>query len=127
MIKEYHYKTNKTFDDTIEALKASLKQRKFGTLCSIALSDKFAENNIDHEGKLTILEICNPLEANKIISINQKALYLLPCKIIVREINNTTTIEMATPTSLFAMFDNAKLIEIAQRIETIIIEAIKEV
>lgn len=127
MIKEYHYKTNKSFEDAIEALKASLKQRKFGTLCSIGLSDKFVENNIDYDGKLTILEVCNPLEASEIISINPKALYFLPCKIIVKEVNDITTIEMATPSSLFAMFDSPKLLEIAQRIETIIIEAINEV
>lgn len=127
MIKEYHYKTNKSYEDAIETLTASLKQRKFGTLCSIGLSDKFVENDIDYDGKLMILEVCNPLEASKIISINPKALYLLPCKIIVKEVNDTTTIEMATPTSLFAMFDSPKLLEIAQRIETIIIEAINEV
>jgi uncharacterized protein (DUF302 family) len=127
MIQEFQHKTNKSFEDAIEALKESLMKRKFGTLCSIAMSDKFKEKGINYDGKLMILEVCNPFEASKIISINSKALYLLPCKIIVRETANTTTIQMTTPTSLIAIFDDSQLLEIAKRIESTMVDAIKEI
>lgn len=127
MIKEYQHKTNKSFEDAVEAIKASLMEKKFGTLCSISLSDKFAEKGIDYDGKLTILEVCNPLEASRLISISPKSIYMLPCKIIVNEIDGVTNIKMATPTSVFAMFDEPKLLETAQHIESIIIEAINEI
>ncbi len=127
MINEYNHKTNKSFEDTIESLKISLMERKFGTLCLIKLSEKFIEKGIDYNGKLTILEVCNPSEASSIISINPKALYMLPCKIIVHEVNGSTSIKMANPTSLFSVFDNPHLLEIAQSIEATMIEAISEV
>jgi uncharacterized protein (DUF302 family) len=127
MIKEYQHKTTKSFEDVIETLKKSLMKRKFGTLCSIAMSEKFEEKGINYDGKLTILEVCNPFEASKIISINPKALYLLPCKIIVRENDNTTTVQMANPTSLIALFDDSQLLKIAQEIESTLIDAINEI
>ena len=127
MLKEYQHITHRSFEDAIETLKTSLMNRKFGTLCSIALSEKFKEKGIDFDERLTILEVCNPFEANTIISISPEAIYLLPCKIIVREKNNTTTIQMATPSSLVSMFDDPKLLKVAQEIESILIAAIQEV
>ncbi len=127
MIKEYQHKTTKSFDNAIATLKESLMRRKFGTLCSIALSERFEEKGISYDGKLTILEVCNPFEASRIISINPRALYFLPCKIIVRNKNSTTTIEMATPTSLVALLDDPQLLEIAQEIESTLLDAIEEI
>lgn len=127
MFKEYHHKTKLSYEESIESVKASLMEHKFGTLCTIGLSDKFKDQNLEYEGRLTILEVCNPKEANKIITINPKALYILPCKIIVQEFEGTTTIKMITPTSMFAIFDNPELTEIAQNIENIIVEAIEKI
>ncbi len=127
MLTEYHYQTNKSFEDTIDALKVLLMERGFGTLCTIPLSEKFNEKNLSFDGKLSILEICNPFEANQILEVNAQALYLLPCKIIVREINNVTTIHMASPTSLASLLNDPQLIEAVQKIESTLLDAIESV
>ncbi len=127
MLKEFQHQSSLSFEDTIETLKELFMKKKYGTLCSISLSDKFKEKNIPFDSKLTILEICNPLEANKLITINTKAMFLLPCKVLVIEKNGKTTVELVLPTSFMSLFDDPALTKAAQEIETAIVNTILEV
>lgn len=111
------------YESTLTLLKEKLAERKFGILASISLSDKFKDKGIPFDGKLTILEICNPFEAAQALALNPNAVYFLPCKMIVRETNELTTVEMARPSALIEILDDPKLIQFAQRIEALLIEA----
>ncbi len=127
MFLDYVKVTGSDFETTLNLLKEKLAERKFGILASISLSDKFEEKGIEFSGKLTILEICNPFEAAQALSINSNAVYFLPCKMIVRETNELTTIELARPSGLIDVLEDPKLIQFAQRIEALLIESAEAV
>lgn len=127
MYLDYVRKTDKSFEATLEDLKNELANRKFGTLAAISLSDKFKDKGIDYNGKLTILEVCNPFEASQALALNPLSAYFLPCKLIVEELNGLTLIKMARPSVLIQMLEDQALVNFAQRIETLLIEAAEAV
>ena len=123
MLQEFRHITQKSFEDTIIDLKEALMQAKFGTLCQINMHEKFKDKGIDFQGKIAILEICNPFEAFAAINIHSQAIYFLPCKFIVKEKDGVGVIEMVKPSSLMNLLEEPRLIELAIKVETALINA----
>ncbi len=123
MIQEFRHTTKKPFETTITDLKDALMLAKFGTLCQINMHEKFKDKGIDFDGKITILEICNPFEAFAAINIHPQAIYFLPCKFIVKEQDGVGVIEMVKPSSLMNLLEEPRLIELAIKVETALINA----
>lgn len=123
MLQEFIHITQKSFEDTIIDLKEALMQAKFGTLCQINMHEKFKDKGIDFHGKITILEICNPFEAFAAINIHPQAIYFLPCKFIVKEKDGVGAIEMVKPSSLMNLLEEPRLVELAIKVETALINA----
>lgn len=112
-----------SFDETIEQLTKNLAEVKFGVLSTIPLSDKFRDKGLDFAGRLTILDVCNPIEAFSVYKIDPLAVNFLPCKFVIREFNRQVTIEMIRPTDLIALMPNEALLKFARVIEDKLITA----
>lgn len=108
---------NRSFESTIDLLTQSLSEAKFGVLSTIPLSDKFKDKGLAFEGRLVIMEVCNPVEAHKVHQIDPLAVNFLPCKFVVREVGNRVRVEMIRPTDLIALMNNAQLTIFASDIE----------
>jgi uncharacterized protein (DUF302 family) len=108
---------NTSFDTTITLLTQQLAEAKFGVLSTIPLSEKFKDKGLEFSGRLTILDVCNPMEAHKVIKIEPLAVNFLPCKFVVREVSGQVTVEMIRPTDLIALMNNAQLTIFASDIE----------
>lgn len=106
-----------SFDETIEQLTKNLAEEKFGVLSTIPLSEKFRDKGLDFDGRLTILDVCNPIEAFSVYKINPLAINFLPCKFVIREFNRQVTIEMIRPTELITLMPNDALLKFARVIE----------
>lgn len=116
-----------SFDETIEQLTKNLAEEKFGILSTIPLAEKFRDKGLDFEGRLTILDVCNPIEAFSVYKIDPLAVNFLPCKFVIRESNKKVTIEMIRPTDLIALMPNEALLKFAQVIEDKLISAIEKI
>ncbi|MFK9120377.1 DUF302 domain-containing protein [Peribacillus frigoritolerans] len=64
-----------------------------------------------------MLEVCNPLEAARVLEINKLVGYFLPCKVTVYENNGTTKIGLPRPTMMIEMIEDQDLNDIAKDIE----------
>ena len=93
-------KASSSFEETIQELTKALSERQFGILSTIPLSEKFVAKGLPFEGRITILDVCNPLEAYKVYSIDPLAVNFLPCKFIVREDATGVSVEMIRPTAM---------------------------
>jgi len=116
-----------SFDETIEQLTKNLAEEKFGVLSTIPLSEKFRDKGLDFEGRLTILDVCNPIEAFSVYKIEPLAVNFLPCKFVIRESNKQVTIEMIRPTEIIALMPNDALLRFAQVIEEKLISACSKI
>ncbi|MFD0679532.1 MULTISPECIES: DUF302 domain-containing protein [unclassified Paenibacillus] len=104
----FHYtlSTEKTVEEAIAALEQHLKEEQFGVLWQFNIQDKLNEKAIEFNQKYQILEVCNPVEAKRVLSENHLAGYFLPCKIAVYEQDGRTKIGMPKPSALLGMVDN---------------------
>ncbi|SDN66640.1 DUF302 domain-containing protein [Alkalicoccus daliensis] len=122
----FHYtvETSKGRQEAVDALEENLKEEKFGVLWNFDLTAKLQEKGTDFNTPYTILEVCNPEEANKVLSEELLAGYFLPCKIVVYEEEGTTKIGMPKPTELIEMVENESVKKQAADIETRMISCI---
>ena len=122
-MKIYIKEVSLSFDETIEQLTKNLAEEKFGVLSTIPLSEKFRDKGLDFDGRLTILDVCNPIEAFSIYKIDPLAVNFLPCKFVIREFKRQVTIEMIRPTDLITLMPNDSLLKFARVIEDKLISA----
>ncbi|WP_017726124.1 DUF302 domain-containing protein [Halalkalibacterium ligniniphilum] len=115
----FHYtvETNKAPEEAIAALEETLKEEKFGVLWQFNIKDKLQEKGLDFNQSYHVLEVCNPHEAERVLTRNQMVGYFLPCKIVVYDDKGQTKIGMPKPTALIEMVEDEELKGIAADIE----------
>ncbi|SES68702.1 Uncharacterized conserved protein, DUF302 family [Salinibacillus kushneri] len=122
----FHYtvETNKTLNETVTSLEESLKEEQFGVLWQFNIQDKLEEKGLELDDPFLVLEVCNPKEAQRVLTENKMVGYFLPCKIVVYEDNTKTKIGMPRPTALIEMINDTAVKELAEDIENRLIECI---
>lgn len=121
---DYTVETSKGKEQAVRDLEENLKEEKFGVLWNFDLTAKLQEKGTDFDTPYTILEVCNPQEANRVLSEDLLVGYFLPCKIVVYEENGTTKIGMPKPSALIEMVQKDSIKEIAVDIEERLIRCI---
>ncbi|MEK4023673.1 DUF302 domain-containing protein [Mammaliicoccus sciuri] len=121
---DYTVETTKGKDEAIRALENSLSEEKFGVLWNFDLTKKLKEKGADFETPFTVLEVCNPHEAKRVLTENLLVGYVLPCKIVVYVHQGTTKIGLPRPTALLSIVKDENILGIAKDIETRLIAAI---
>ena len=80
--------TNYSFDEAIDKVTEELKKEGFGVLTTINIKEKLKEKlDVDFR-KYTILGACNPPAAYKALQSEDKIGTMLPCNVIVQELDN---------------------------------------
>ncbi|HSJ39188.1 MAG TPA: DUF302 domain-containing protein [Planococcus sp. (in: firmicutes)] len=121
---DYTVETSKSKDEAVRDLEANLKEEKFGVLWNFDLTATLKEKGTDFDTPYTILEVCNPQEANRVLSEDLLVGYFLPCKIVVYEKDGTTKIGMPKPSAMIEMIQKDSIKEIAVDIEERLIRCI---
>jgi uncharacterized protein (DUF302 family) len=119
-MKYYFNKTIKgTFEEVIEKVTQGLKDEDFGILTEIDVTATLKKKlDVDFK-KYRILGACNPSYAHKALEAEDKIGTMLPCNVIVQEIEEGV-IEVAAVNPMASMLavDNEILAEIASGITT---------
>jgi uncharacterized protein (DUF302 family) len=81
------------------------------------IKEKLQEKGLELAKEFKVLEVCNPVEAQRILNQNEMAGYFLPCKIVVYESEGKTKIGMPKPTALISLLNDEKMKLFAKDIE----------
>ena len=125
---DFHYTvtSNKTIEETISAIEINLKEHKFGVLWELNLTETLHKKGIDSiKMPYRILEVCNPVEAAKVLGHNALVGYFLPCKITVYKDAGKTKIGLPKPTAMIGLLNDHELKVIAEKIEKILIDVLE--
>lgn len=109
------------FDYAIQLLKENLSKIGFGVVSEIDVTNTFKNKlNLDFR-KYRILGACHPQTAFKALSVENKIGTMLPCNIIVQELDNGN-IEIAAidPIESMKAVENAELYPLALEIQNIL-------
>lgn len=111
--------TNYSFDEAVEKVTEELKKEGFGILSEINIHEKLKEKlNVDFR-KYRILGACNPPNAYKALQAENKIGTMLPCNVIVQELDNgKTEVAAVDPVASMMAVGNAELESIAKEIRT---------
>lgn len=121
-------KLNTSFEQAVQLVTESLKKEGFGVLTEIDIQDKLKEKLNVNFRKYKILGACNPSYAYKALQLEDKVGIMLPCNVIVQELDsNKVEIAAVDPVASMMAIENPNLAGIAGEIKEKLERAIASV
>ena len=121
----YVVDTGKSFDQASSDLEAEVKKLGFGVLYVHDLGETLRSKGVDFEENCRVFEVCNPLQAARVLSVDMKLNMALPCRISVYTEQGATRIGLIKPAQMLAsLSDDPALLEIANEVEAKTIQMI---
>ena len=123
---QYMEVSNKSVQEVVDCLKEVCAKYKFGVQHIHNVNETLKSKGIDLGNECQIVDICNPIIAQKFLSEDMSLSIIMPCKISVYTQDGDTMIAM---NSLVQLVDdiNPDLIEIAQEAQEQLLEIIDEI
>ncbi|MDN5291759.1 MAG: hypothetical protein PWQ06_1998 [Anaerophaga sp.] len=117
---------NTDFDSAVEKTKAALKEQGFGVLSEIDIHEKLKEKlDVDFR-KYKILGACNPPYAYKALQQENKIGTMLPCNVIVQQLDDGKIgVAAVDPVASMMAVENDSLSPIAEEIRDLLEKVVK--
>ncbi|OFW10464.1 MAG: hypothetical protein A3G20_09000 [Acidobacteria bacterium RIFCSPLOWO2_12_FULL_59_11] len=122
----YEIVTKRTPQQAGQALEAAAQKHKFGVMAVHNLQETMAKKGVEFAKECLIYEVCNPLQAKKVLEANLSISTALPCRIAVFQEGDQTKLSTLKPTAMLALFGNRELDPVAQEVEQVIIAMMNE-
>lgn len=114
----YIVPTPKTFEDASAALEAQVRQLGFGVLHIHDLGNTLRSKGVDFKEQCRVFEVCNPVQAARVLNVDMRLNMALPCRISVFTEKGETRIGLIRPADMLAaLSDDPQLREVAQEVE----------
>lgn len=124
----YVVETNKSFEDAVAALEAEVPNHKFGVQHIHNIANTLRTKGVDFKEECKVFEICNPIYANRIMSIDMVLNTALPCRVSVYTESGVVKIGMIKPSEMFAtLTDKSEAVTITKEVDEIIIKMIDNI
>ncbi len=109
----------KSYDETVAAVRDALDAQGFGVLTEIDLAAKLKEKLDVTVPPQVILGACRPQLAYEAIQVDASIAAVLPCNVVVRSVDeNTTTVEAFDPDAMMGLAGGAALDGVAADAKT---------
>ena len=117
-MKYYYEKTlkNISFDESIKKVTDALKAEGFGILTEIDIKETLKKKLDEDFRPYRILGACNPPFAYKALLAEDKIGAMLPCNIIVQQLEDGVEVAAVDPVASMQAVENEALKEIANEI-----------
>lgn len=123
----YLVDTRKSFDQASADLDAAVRRNGFGVLHVHDLGATLRSKGIDFAEQCKVFEVCNPVQAAKVLSADMRLNMALPCRISVFTENGKTKIGLIKPAEMIAsLSQDATLSQVANEVESKTIQMIEE-
>ncbi len=114
----YIVETAKTFDLAAADLESAVKNHGFGVLHVHDLGNTLRSKGIAFDEQCKVFEVCNPLQAARVLATDMRLNMALPCRISVFTENGKTKIGLIKPEPMLATLSgDATLRQVAREVE----------
>jgi uncharacterized protein (DUF302 family) len=123
----YIVDTNKSFRQAATDLESAVIRYGFGVLHVHDLATTLRAKGIAFSEECKVFEVCNPVQAAKVLSIDMRLNMTLPCRISVFTESGKTKIGMIKPLQMLAALSkDAALAEVAKEVEASTFKMVNE-
>jgi uncharacterized protein (DUF302 family) len=123
----YIVETEKSFEQASTDLAESVKNNDFGVLHIHNLGDTLRSKGIEFAEQCNVFEVCNPVQAAKVLSTDMRLNMALPCRISVFTDNGKTKIGLIRPGQMLSGLSNdPELTQVAKEVEEKTIEMVDQ-
>jgi len=123
----YMTTTDKSFEQTAADLDAAVKKHGFGVLHVHDLGGTLRSKGIDFAEECKVFEVCNPVQAAKVLATDMRLNTALPCRISVFTEKGRTSVGMIRPERMLAaLSEDPALKAVAAEVERKTIAMIDE-
>ncbi len=113
----YIVNSPKSFEDASAALEAQVKQLGFGVLHIHDLGNTLRSKGVDFKEQCRVFEVCNPVQAARVLDVDMRLNMALPCRISVFTEKGVTRIGLSRPADMLAaLSDDPQLRAVAQEV-----------
>ncbi|HZW59220.1 MAG TPA: DUF302 domain-containing protein [Woeseiaceae bacterium] len=118
----YIVETGKSFADAAADLEKSVIKHGFGVLHVHDLGSTLRDKGISFAEQCKIFEVCNPVQAARVLSADMRLNMALPCRISVFTDGGKTKIGLIKPAKMLSsLSDDAALHSVAAEVESKVI------
>ena len=118
--------TEKNVTEAAASLQAAVKANHYGVMQVHDLKETMAKKGVEFGRECLIFEVCQPLQAKKVLDQVMSVSTALPCRISIYEEGGRTILATLKPTILLAMFNAPQLDGVAQEVEDTIVKIMEE-
>jgi uncharacterized protein (DUF302 family) len=119
--------SEKSFEQASADLEASVKKHGFGVLHVHDIGNTLRGKGVAFEPQCRVFEVCNPLQASKVMAADMRLNMALPCRISVYTEGGKTHIGMIKPAAiLVSLSQDPALAGVAQEVEQKTTQIIEE-
>ena len=104
-------KTSLEFDEAVETVTAALAEEGFGILTEIDVQATLKKKLDIDPPKYTILGACNPNLANVVLNVEPWVGLLLPCNVVIQELDGVTQVGFMNPEVIRRETQNSTIAE----------------
>lgn len=110
--------THLPYEAAVERVKSLLKDEGFGVLCDIDVAKTMQEKLGASFRPYRILGACNPSLAHQALSADGQLGLLLPCNVVVQEMDGETVVSAIDTRALMSVTNNPSLLSIADDVNS---------
>ena len=122
----YQVETKKKISDLVRDLEAAVQRNKFGVMGVHDLKAKMKEKGVDFERDCLVFEVCNPVQAKRVLEKNMEISTALPCRISVYSEGAGAILATLRPSALIELFKEPGLKNVAEEVEHTLIRIMDE-
>lgn len=120
---DYTVRTNKDFDQAVEAVVQATADAGFRVLFVHDLAATLAKKGFERE-RVSIVEMCNAKFASQVLAADVKIGLMLPCPIMVYAEKGEVFITTMRATLIGDFFPDADISTVAAQVEKVLIEVV---
>lgn len=118
--------STKTVGEAANALRSAVAANHFGVMHVHNLKETMAKKGVKFGRECRIFDVCQPLQAKKVLDENMSVSAALPCRISIYEQGGKTILATLKPTVVLSSFNTPELEPVAQEVEKTIIKIMTE-
>jgi uncharacterized protein (DUF302 family) len=123
----YIVETKKSFNQASTDLESAVMRHGFGVLHVHDLGTTLRSKGIAFDEECKVFEVCNPVQAAKVLATDMRLNMALPCRISVFTEKGETKIGLIKPVQMLsALSQDVALAQVAQEVEEKTIQMVDE-